>query len=73
MIPSIRRIRLNSAQRRSITSTLFTVTFIAAVATVAFPCPARDRHIRGMSKEEAAVSGDIVRTSKRRWIEEVQR
>lgn len=69
---------LRLTQRRAFVSSLFTLTFIAAVATVSassiLPCPARphkDRHLD--SNEEALLvqEGPVKVTKRpRRWIEE---
>ncbi|EJT97584.1 hypothetical protein DACRYDRAFT_24965 [Dacryopinax primogenitus] len=74
MIPISRLLRMNASQRRSVTSTLFGLTFFAALVTVAFPCPATERNIRGLPKEHDVSSEDMFRRSnKRKWIEEVHR
>ncbi|KAF8609295.1 hypothetical protein BDV93DRAFT_518136 [Ceratobasidium sp. AG-I] len=72
------RFRISPTQRRSLVSSLFGLTFIGSVATVAassvLPCPARSSRMRLADQMEATAEsgGVVVEKRQRRWIEERQ-
>jgi cytochrome c oxidase assembly factor 2 len=77
MIPL--RWRITSSQRRSIVTTLFSLTFAGAVVTVGastlFPCPALAKRKGGDSSLQKPLDGDLHRSvvvirQPQRWLEE---
>lgn len=68
--------RLSTTQKRSFVSSLFVLTFVGTVLTVAFPCPAHVRRRGALSEGTLGGSDSSSRasssSSSRRWLEETR-